>query len=311
MRPLRLISLTVAGLIAVSVMACVPVSSQSSPTRVPVVIKQTQVPVSGKEPTPTVLVSLEDSLEDFDPDNFDDPTNIDNAWLPMQPGMQYIYEGTTEEAGLIIPHRLIITYTDLVKEISGVRALVSWDQDFSADQLVETELAFFAQDNDGNVWRLGEYPEVYEDGKLAEIPTWFHGLAGASAGIIMPADPQLGGPSYSQGWAPAVNFTDRGQVDQIGVQTCVAFDCYEDVMIVAEFSREEPDAFQLKYYASGVGNVQVGWRGADATKETLELVIVAQLNGEAMKEVRARALELEQRAYENSKDVYSQTEPSE
>jgi hypothetical protein len=205
---------------------------------------------------------------------------------------------------------VVITITDLTKEIAGVRTVVTWDQDFSDGELVETELAFFAQDDDGNVWRLGEYPEVYEEGKLVEVPAWIAGLKGAKAGIIMEADPKLEAPSYSQGWAPAVNFTDRGQVSEVGQETCVPVDCYENVLVIREFSREEPDAFQLKYYAPGVGNVRVGWQGADASQETLELIEIIQLEAQAMEEVRAQALELEQRAYEISKEVYDQTPPA-
>src|SRR3972149_3498867 len=195
---------------------------------------------SPPEPAPEPTIDFEKQLEDFDPANFDDPTNIDNGWFPLKPGMQYTYEGVTEEGGETIPHRVIIIVTNLTKVIDGVRTVVTWDQDFSDEELVETERSFFAQDNDGNVWRLGEYPEVYELGELIENPTWIHGLKGAQAGIIMTADPQVGAPSYSQGWGAAVDFTDRGQVGQMGQETCVPLDCYQDVLVVSEFSNTEP-----------------------------------------------------------------------
>lgn len=127
----------------------------------------------------------------------------------------------------------------------------------------------------------------------------------------MKAEPQFGAPSYSQGWGPAVNWTDRAQVAEIGVENCVPFDCYENVLVIEEFSQEELGAFQLKYYAPGVGNVRVGWRGDDATRETLELVDFVQLGPEALAEARAEALELEKRAYEINKEVYGQTPPAE
>jgi len=286
--------------------AAAPAATTAAPTNAPPPIE-----TSAPEPTPEPTIDFEKQLENFDPANFDDPTNIDNQWFPLKPGMQYTYEGVTEEGGESIPHRVITIVTNLTKVIDGVRTVVTWDQDFSDEELVETELSFFAQDNDGNVWRLGEYPEVYELGELVENPTWIHGLKGAQAGIIMTADPQLGAPSYSQGWAPAVDFTDRGQVDAMGQQACVPVDCYEDVLVIAEFSKEEIDAFQLKYYAPGVGNVLVGWRGADATREKLELVEVVQLSPEELAEVRVQALELEERAYKNSKEVYALTSPAE
>ncbi len=33
-----------------------------------------------------------------------------------------------------------------------------------------------------------------------------------------------------------------------------------------------PGAFQLKYYARGVGNISIGWTGDDPNKETMDLV---------------------------------------
>ena len=250
-------------------------------------------------------------FEDFDPNNFDDSASIDNEWLPLQPGTQWVFEGFTIEAGLTIPHRLIFTVTDLTKEIQGVRTVVAWVEDYSDEQLVEAELAFYAQDNDGNVWFFGEYPEVYENGKFVEAPAWIAGFKGARPGISMKAEPQAGTPSYSQGWAPAVNWTDYALVDQVGQETCVPVDCYQDVLVIAESSLEEVDIFHLKYFARGVGNVRVGWRGADAVHEELELVEFLQLSPEAMVEAREAALELEQRAYEISKEVYDQTLPAE
>ena len=247
----------------------------------------------------------------FDTNNFSDSANIDNQWLPLTPGTQWVYEGETVEAGQTVTHRVVITVTDMTKEISGVRSLATWDLDFSGGELVEAELAFFAQDNDGNIWRMGEYPEEYEDGKFVEAPTWIHGLDDALAGIAMPADPQTGTPSYAEGWGPDVGWTDRGQVDQTGQSQCVPVDCYENVLVIKESSQAEPDAFQLKFYAPNVGNIYVDWTGADQTQELLELVELNQLSPEEMTEVRAKALEMEKHGREVSPDVYGQTSPLE
>jgi hypothetical protein len=244
----------------------------------------------------------------FDHDNFDDPTVIDNEWLPMRPGTQLVFEGTTNE-GELLDHRVIITVTDLTKVIDGIESVVSWDLDFSDGELVEAELAFFAQDDDGNVWRMGEHPEEFEDGEFVAAPTWLAGVNGAKAGISMLGDPVEGSLSYSQGWGPDVGFIDRGRVHRLAQQTCVEFDCFEDVLVIDEFNVEEVNAHQLKYFARGVGNVQVGWAGNDETQEELELVDVVQLDAAGLIDVRAAALELEEHAYEISPDVYGTTEP--
>ena len=307
MRHRQLIILAAVGLVAILVAGCA-----SAPTATPTeATKSTAAPTVTSELLLEPTVDFASELEDFNPSNFDDPTNIDNPWLPLVPGMQYTYEGVRKEGGEDTELLVIITVTDLTKEIDGVATLVSWDEDYSAGELVETELAFYAQDNDGNVWRMGEYPEVYENNKFVEAPAWISGLKGAQAGIMMAADPQLGGRSYSQGWGPAVGFTDRWQVDQGDQETCVPVDCYDGVLVTAEYSEEEPDAFQLKFYAADVGNVRVGWRGLDASREVLELVEIVQLSPSALADAREQALELEARAYEISKEVYDQTPPSE
>ena len=298
----HIVALAFGLLLMISVASCVGVTVPEAP--------------AGSEPTSAVNADsemIEQEFEDFDPDNFDNSTSVDNQWFPLRPGTRFVYEGSTvEDDGEVVPHRVEITITDLTKMIGNVRAVVSWDLDYSNDELVEAELAFYAQDNDGNVWRMGEYPEEYEDGEVIDAPAWIHGLEGAHAGIHMQAKPEVGTPSYSQGWGPAVDWTDRGQVDQIDQQVCVPFDCFEDVLVIAETSASEPDAQQLKYYAPGVGNVRVGWRGeGEKTQETLELVTLEQLSPEALAEAHEQALELEKSAYENSPDVYGQTENAE
>lgn len=91
----------------------------------------------------------------------------------------------------------------------------------------------------------------------------------------------------------------------------MAVDCYEDVLVIEEFSKEEPGAFQLKYYAPSVGNVRVGWKGDDPSKETLELFAVGRLSAAGLANARAEALRQEKRGYRVSKDVYARTSPAE
>ncbi|HLZ36896.1 MAG TPA: hypothetical protein VKP64_03870 [Mycobacteriales bacterium] len=245
----------------------------------------------------------------FTRDAFSNPTTIDNTWFPLRPGTQYIYEGQTVEDGERTPHRVVFTVTDLTKVVDGVRSVVVWDRDYTAGVLTEAELAFFAQADDGNVWHFGQYPEEYEDGKVVGAPAWISGVQGAQAGITIKADPKPGSPSYSQGWGPEVDWTDRARVHQVGQRTCVRAGCYDNVLVTDETSREEPNAHQYKYYAPGVGNVRVGFGGADPTQETLELVTVKRLDAQALAQARAEALKLEKSAYATSKDVYGATSP--
>jgi hypothetical protein len=249
----------------------------------------------------------EKEFETFDANNFDDSATVDNEWFPLKPGTRYTWEGTTVDEGETEEHRVIFTVTDLTKVIGGVRTVVCWDQDYADGELVETEICFFAQDKNGTVWLMGEYPEEYEDGEFVAAPCWMHGSLDGKAGIAMLGEPKLGTPSYSNGWAPSVEFSDRAVVDQVNQKTAVPAGNYENVLVIDEFNHEEPGAHQLKYYAPGVGNVRVGWRGDATDQENLELVKFEQLGAEELAKAREAALKLEQNAYVEAKEAYGPT----
>jgi len=255
------------------------------------------------------------SKADFERARFANPTTINNRWLPLRPGTQRVYEGTAIPEGETkrAARRVVSTTTDVGKRIAGVRTLVVVEKDFTAGQLGEAEIAFFAQDDAGNVWLLGEYPEEFENGKFAEAPAWIAGQKGARAGVAMPANPRPGDPDYSQGFAPpsGADFNDRARVHKTGQQTCTPVKCYKNVLVTEEFEPGAPGAFQLKYYAPGVGNVRVGWRGAnEEEKETLELTSLKRLSPQALAKVRKEALALDKRAYKRSGEVYAKTQPA-
>src|SRR5215203_4824036 len=188
----------------------------------------------------TQTAPLTGSAEDFERARFDHSTHIDNKWLPLRPGTQLVYEGSAivDEEGRQ-DRRVVTTVTDLSKVIDGVRTLVIWERDYTAGQLSEPELAFFAQDNAGNVWLVGEYPEEYDEGEFDKAPAWISGQKGARAGIAMLANPQRGVPTYAQGFAPPpVDFTDRARVYKTDQQTSTPVDDrYENVLVTEEFTR--------------------------------------------------------------------------
>jgi hypothetical protein len=249
--------------------------------------------------------SREITAEDFDPSLFDETSiTIDNEWWPLEPGTRFVWRGSTEEDGERVPHRIVFTVTDLTKVINGVRTVVGWDRDFSGGQLIESELIFLAQDKEGNVWHFGQYSETWEGKELVGGQVWLVGhLKGAKAGILMKAQPRLGTPAYSEGFAPPPFYwDDHAKVDKMGQRTCVPAGCFKNVLVIDEFEPTKPGAHQLKYYARGVGNVRTGWRGRDADKEVLVLQKVVRLSREALANARADALKLETRA-----SVYGRT----
>jgi hypothetical protein len=263
------------------------------------------------EPTPEATAAApEPEFVEFNANNFGSSVVIDNEWTPMIPGTRWVHEGVALEEGTEIPHRIEFTVTDLTKEIQGVRTAVAWIVDVANGEVVEKEIAFYAQDNDGNVWYFGEHAEEYKEGEFDIASTWIPGIEKARPGVKMWAEPQVGMPSYFQGWAPTVDWSDFGTVDATGEESCVPVDCYKDVLVIAESSLDEVGIYQLKYYARGVGEVKVGWRGDPLNAEELELVELTQLSPEALASIRAEALALEAHAYEISGE-YFYTSPSE
>jgi len=233
---------------------------------------------------------------------------ITNKWLPMLPGTQWVFEGSTVEDGERIDHSLVSTVTDLTKVVDGVRTAVLWERDFENGDPVEAEVAFFAQDTDGNVWELGEYPEEYEGSQVVDHPAWITGFDGALAGIAMRARPVVRSRDYAEGLGPKVGWDDRGKVYRTGQRTCVPTGCYSGVVVIDEFSKSEPGAHQYKYYAPGVGNVRVGFGGKDATKETLVLARHRKLGAADLSAGRRAALTLEKHAYRAARSAYGGTE---
>jgi hypothetical protein len=291
----RVLSVGGAVLVALSAVACVnkpPRSAIAEPRRSAIA-----------EPRPI-------SAEDFNARNFSAAAHKPNQWFPLTPGTRFFFKGSSIDEGERISHAVDAIVTDLTKVIAGVRTTVVWERDYTEGELEEAEIAFFAQDDDGNVWHLGEYPEEYDQGKIVKTPAWLAGLDGATAGIAMMAEPQLGTPDYAQGYAPRpINWADRARVYETDQRTCVPVDCYENVLVTEEFELAKPGSFQLKYYASGVGNVRVGWRGKnEKEREELFLVDYEHLSPEEMAKARAGALKLDARAYELLEALYGQTE---
>jgi len=253
-----------------------------------------------------------DPALDFGSARFSHPTVIDNRFLPLLPGTQLVLDGQANRGGGLVPHRVVFTVTGVTKVIAGVATVVVWDRDISDGQLVEEELALWAQDDDGNVWSLGEHPEELSGGVVTGAPsTWLAGVAGAQAGIHMFGTPRLGSSWYLQGWAPTIDFLDCARTYKTGETTCVPVGCFNDVLITEETSPLDrgTGGKQRKSHAPGIGIVQIAAVG-DREGETLALTEYNHLSGRLLAEANARAILLDRRAYELSPDVWGATAPA-
>ncbi|WP_134551186.1 hypothetical protein [Cryobacterium gelidum] len=122
--------------------------------------------------------------------NFVDPRAGANKWFPLIPGTQWVREGTTLIGNRTVPHKVVTTVTDVIRQIDGVPTVAVYDLSTGAGQVVQKSLDYFAQDKNGAVWTLGGTTEQYEAGRFVAIAeAWLSGLDGAKAGILMPDDP--------------------------------------------------------------------------------------------------------------------------
>ena len=254
----------------------------------------------------------DDGLPVFSEAHFSHPTTIDNPFLPLVPGRQLVFVGTANRGQGQGTHRIVFTVTDMVKEVDGIETVVVWDRDFQDGALAEAELSLWAQDDAGNVWNLGEYPEEWEDGGLAGAPsTWLTGRQQAVAGIHMLADPVPGGPAYVQGRAPRIDFFDKAKVVKQDQRTCGPTGCYKGVLITNEWAPlDQPeDGHQLKFSAPGVGIVRIEPLGG-VEQETLVLTKYNTLTAAESAEARAKVVTLDTRAYNLARDIWQGTPPA-
>ncbi len=218
----------------------------------------------------------------FNANNFPASPKVDNTLYPLVPGTQFVLLGHSNRTGEVLPHEIRFTVTDLTKVVNGVKTWVLWDLDINNSVLLEAELAFQAQDTSGNVWVLGEYPEEYKAGQKSAPSTWIAGKNQALGGVLVPGNPQVSSTKFLEAYAPPDIIYDCGQIAAVGSRNpamCVPVGCFDtNVLEVDETSPlDPPGSVQLKYYAPGVGNFQIGALN-DPEGETQKLVSMVQLS---------------------------------
>jgi hypothetical protein len=188
----------------------------------------------------------------LDPAEF--TTKIDNRYWPMKPGSTWVYRETdmTGES-----QDVVITITNETKMIAnGIKARVLHDTVSKDGVAVEITDDWFAQDDDGNVWYLGEYVNNYENGEVVNHEGSFEaGVDGAQAGIAMPANPRPG-MSYRQEYYEGVA-EDKAAVVTVGQeQVEVPFGYYtKGVVMTRDVVPTEPKVQELKFFVPGIGPV--------------------------------------------------------
>jgi hypothetical protein len=187
----------------------------------------------------------------------------------MSPGSRWVYRETDTKG---TEERVVVTVTDKTKKVAnGITARVITDVVTENGKPVETTDDWYAQDNDGNVWYLGEAVRNFEDGRFVDREGSFEaGVDGAQPGIAMPADPEPG-LAYRQEYYKG-EAEDRGAVITVGQERVeVPAGFYgKDVLMTRDLVPLEPKVQELKFFAPGVGPVlSVHTDGAGGRAELL------------------------------------------
>ncbi len=190
---------------------------------------------------------------------------IDNPLFPLIPGSTWTYQSTgTDEV-----ERIEVIVLDETRIVMGIQATVVRDTVTVDGEVVEDTYDWYAQDDVGNVWYLGEDTKEYEGGVVTSTAgAWEAGIDGAMPGIVMEADPEVG-DAYRQEFYRG-EAEDVAEVVRVAVAETVAFGSYDDVTVIKEWNPFLPDVVEEKYYAAGVGLIlEVAVRGGD---DRIELI---------------------------------------
>ncbi len=205
---------------------------------------------------------------DLDEDDFLD--EVEHKFLPLDPGSEWIYHKMSDE-GLEV---VTVTVTDETKEIDGIEAVVVRDVVTLNGVVVEDTHDWFAQDEDGTVWYLGELAQNFEDGELVDLGgSWKAGEEGALPGIVMLSVPEVG-VTYRQELL-LTEAEDTATVLSVNAKAQVPAGAFSGCIKTKDFTPLEPGHVEHKYYAPDVGMVlEVNV----ATGERLELMSYTEGN---------------------------------
>jgi hypothetical protein len=205
---------------------------------------------------------------DMNPALFQDPRNpsLENPWFPLAVGNRWVFEDGDE--------RIEIEVRDETKRIAGVDCIVVNDRAFEDGALVEDTDDWFGLRTDGTVEYCGELARDYElfEGDDPELPqlvsiegSFKAGVDGAKSGTIMLGAPAVG-VTYRQEWladeaedvgtvlSTTYRYGESAMLDAAVPQALAELFCSAgDCVVVADTSTLEPDAYEHKYFARGVG----------------------------------------------------------
>jgi hypothetical protein len=154
----------------------------------------------------------------------------------------------------------------------GITARVVTDVATHDGTKLEETSDWYAQDDKGNVWYVGEDTKAYlPNGKIDTSGSWEAGVRDAEPGIVMEANPQIP-DAYRQEFL-SNQAEDTAWVTERGGAVTVPDGTFKNVLTTLEATRLEPGAYDQKIYAPGIGIVRE--QALTGAPELAELVSVS------------------------------------
>lgn len=185
---------------------------------------------------------------------FSHSRDITNPYLPLAYLKQDVLDGN-EDGKKTHVERTQRPGVRKTFQIDGqpVEALVVEDRTWENGQLAEVAIDYFAQDDDGKVYYLGEDVDEYTAGRVTSHDgSWLLGKDTQIPGLIIPAHPKIGDQFMSENVSPTTRESDA--VVAVDETVTVPAGSFQHCVKIAEHAAGE--GVEYKYYAPGVGVVR-------------------------------------------------------
>lgn len=191
---------------------------------------------------------------------------VDHPWFPLRPGTTYVYRGHKDGG----PTRERVAVLTATKEILGIDATVVSDKLYRRGKIVERTRDWYAQDDRGNVWYLGEATaEIGANGAVVSREgSWQAGVDGARAGIFMPAHPRVGYRGQQELYEGHAE--DRFRILSLSAFVSTAAVTSRRALLTREWTPLEPGVADRKLYVKGTGLAfEESLKGGDELNELI------------------------------------------
>jgi len=202
---------------------------------------------------------------DFGSAVFGNPTVINNQYWPLISGTSFVYADETEDGCEV--NKVTVTSntkSDFDAPYDSIVALEVEDLGWLSEEcdgnylLMEETTDRYAQDDDENIWYLGEDTQAYDDEAdcLTDEGSWEAGEDGAEAGIVLMGTPKKG-LAYQQEFledkaedmAKVLKLTDKIELESFGPFT--------DCLKTKEWSPLERGYVEHKFYCPSGGGLML------------------------------------------------------